>query len=408
MNYRWQKPILALFFLVFASCAKKELHKESTNNPEKVPYYELTFLDKVDELKSSQGEYSITAIGISGDRSHLYFQAAPGEISVYRISDSTIEHVRAKTRNGQHLNAGESVSFHKIISGPEDQALALSKEKGIMEMKGTSPEGIWFTGLTTHDVGKARVMTATAHGKSWVAFNDKNKVGGHRIFGANHTPLLQQGLKRTQVEGSVFASASNGQDLYLYQADKRNGGIIRYSGNVEDPIDNAETLIMSDDDLEIGGYKDTMPKSGVLELAVIDEYLVAGKGAEAGCPDMGVALYNLKTNTKSKPQSKEMGDTYQISPSIDNKSAFITTEKGLIFFSDGKLVPIADNDMGPQSYKRLTVEAMSSTQPIAFTNDKPNGFDFNQVSGAVQVGEYWFVGTRNNGIFKIKMDKKFK
>lgn len=162
---------------------------------------------------------------------------------------------------------------------------------------------------------------------------------------------------------------------------------------------------MSNSDLEIP----SSPNSYPFTMLIVGDYLIIGMINEAGTDEYGIATLNLSDGTKTKPSAnKLMGNVSHIMAGKNNKSAMIATDKGLVFFYDGKLINIGNDNDAAISYKRLKPSDVSEAQPVAFTNDKDATLDFTKVkAGAVHVGDHWYVGSEQ-GVFKIKMEEKQK
>lgn len=160
-------------------------------------YFELTFEEEVVEMKASDNSIDISAIGLSGDRSLIYFgtDSKVGEISAYAPGEAKATNIAAKEPSAGDNSPGKAdlsgplYPVYKIVSGPSNQtsAIAILSNTGLLEMKGKAVYGAWQNKDAHLNTAKddLDLLSVAVLGDKWVLFGaDYNSNGAHRTFGA--------------------------------------------------------------------------------------------------------------------------------------------------------------------------------------------------------------------------------
>lgn len=417
MNRHW---IFLALALAWSGCAKKGVETKNAFPPTaktatsfaKERKFELTFAGKMSDLDAFGGD-QIQAIGSNGDGSHLYmaFSNAPG-LRVYNPLDNTIPPPMYYSRGGQ-LTDGK---ITRIVKGPGNKALAIDYENFLVELAGDKMIHRWGgdkLGLDTTGRYSPFIISRTAGfcGEQWVVFiNDGDKIGVHNQFGSDDDPKDGPNASAS----AITTAACSGSDLFLAhrvaKTEEVKGqpgahisfGLSKFTGKLSDVMtsDNYKQ-IMSESDLAITTEKNL---THITSLAVVGDYLIIAKESNT---TGGIGLLKLSTMEKI-PFDTTMGYAKNIVVG-HNQTALIFTERGLVLFFDGKLINMAEDIADNNSYMRLKPESIA-TNHVAFTNLSKKDADFNFMNnnniGAAHVGDHWYIGVYDKGIFKIKMVEK--
>jgi hypothetical protein len=285
------------------------------------------------------------------------------------------------------LNDG-LVLWVKGISPAEDQILYL-------DQNGFSA-GSWLntkSNLSGGVFNNAPISAVAVMINTWFLFQNNPSSTGFHFDVTNPAAAASAGPTiNGQGLGMIITAAVGRKDRNILYMANYMGEVLVSTGNPK--TDFTRVTLVSPASLVIEGGVDN---KNIGSLAVVGEKLLIGMRRVAQTQTGGVAIIDLTGDNDIKPTGAI--DVRNIDAGADDKTALISSDRGLIFFDGDKLITIPLN--APSE-----IDKVKADSPWHFAK-KPAELDLSKSVGATQFGNTWYIGT-DTGVYPMTIEVKTK